>query len=169
MRGLKLTHSGITFIIYEMAGILGMLACGYISDKLFKSKRAPVSILCMLIVALGVLIYWLSPYIIINHLALLVIGMCVYGPIMLIGVQILDIIPKKAVGTAIGLIGLFGYWGGTTIATIGFGYIIDFFGWRGGFLTLFISCLLAVFFLGLTLKIKSVSKPISEQLLTDAT
>ena len=34
---------------------------------------------------------------------------------------------------AISLVVLFGYWSGTTIATIGFGYIIDFFGWQGGF------------------------------------
>lgn len=162
MQGLKIAHSGITFVIYEVAGILGTIISCYASDKWFKGKRAPVSILCMVIVLIGILLYWLSPHLIVTHLALLLIGLFIYGPIMLVGVQVLDIMPKKAVGTAIGLLGLFGYWGGTIAASAGFGYVIEFFGWQGGFLALIVACILAVFFLGLTLNIKSVKKSVTK-------
>lgn len=157
-RGLKIAHSGIAFVIYELAGIVGMLLCGYLSDKLFKGKRAPVSMLCMTIVGISLLFYWLSPYILVSHISLLLIGMFIYGPIMLLGVQVLDLMPKKAVGTTIGLLGLFGYWGGTIAASAGFGYIVDFLGWSGGFIALLASCILATFFFGLTMGIKKAVK-----------
>jgi OPA family glycerol-3-phosphate transporter-like MFS transporter len=158
VRGLKLAHSGLSFVVYEGAGIIGMLLCGYMSDKWFKGRRAPVSILCMVIVLIGVLVYWLNSSIVISHIALFLIGMFIYGPVMLVGVQLLDIMPKKAVGTAVGLVGLFAYWGGTMAATAGFGYVVEFFGWEGGFAVLTLSCALAIFFFALTLCIKSVKK-----------
>lgn len=157
-KGVKISHAGLSFVIYEIAGILGILVSGYLSDKLFKGRRAPVSMLCMAMVAIGILLYWLSSNLIVSHLALLMIGMFIYGPIMLLGIQVLDIIPKKAVGTTVGLIGLFGYWGGTIAATAGFGLLVDKLGWQGGFITLLASCVLATFFFALTMRIKSGAK-----------
>jgi len=52
VKGLPISKSGTAFIVYELAGIVGIILCGYASDKLFKGRRAPVSILCMLIVAI---------------------------------------------------------------------------------------------------------------------
>lgn len=112
----------------------------------------------MVIVLVGILFYWLSPNLLINNIALFTIGMFIYGPVMLVGVQVMDIMPKKAVGTAVGLLGLFGYWGGTTVATLGLGYIVQYFDWRGGFLALTGSCVLAIMFFSLTLGIKSLQK-----------
>ena len=68
----------------------------------------------------------------------------------MIGLHALDLVPKKAAGTAAGLTGLFGYLGGTVIANVGMGYIVDFFGWHGGFIMLIASCFLAIFFISLT-------------------
>lgn len=48
---------------------------------------------------------------------------------MLIGVQALDLVPKKAAGTAAGLTGLLGYLGGALTANIAIGFIVDFYGW----------------------------------------
>lgn len=158
VQGVKLSHSGISFVIFEAAGIIGMLLCGYASDKWFRGKRAPVSILCMVIVLIGILLYWFSPSISISYAALFLVGMFIYGPVMLVGVQAIDIMPKKAVGTAVGLLGLFGYWGGSMSATVVLGYIVDYFGWYGGFITLTIACLAAIFFFSLTLSVKSTQK-----------
>jgi OPA family glycerol-3-phosphate transporter-like MFS transporter len=158
VKGMERAHSGMSFVVYELAGILGMLLCGYASDKWFKGKRAPVSIICMIIVFVGVLVYWQSPSIVVAHIALFLIGMFIYGPVMLVGVQIMDIMPKKAVGTAVGLLGFFGYCGGNLVASLGFGYIVDYFGWTGGFMALVVSCILATVFFSLTLSIKSLQK-----------
>lgn len=70
---------------------------------------------------------------------------------MLIGLHALDLAPKKAAGTAAGLTGFFGYLGGASFASAAMGFIVDAFGWNGGFILLLTSCLLAIIFLALTL------------------
>ncbi|KRF51663.1 hypothetical protein ASG97_07195 [Bacillus sp. Soil745] len=54
--------------------------------------------------------------IMIDIISLIAIGFLIYGPVMLIGLQALDLVPKKAAGTAAGLTGLFGYLGGSVAA-----------------------------------------------------
>ena len=73
------------------------------------------------------------------------IGFLIYGPVMLIGVSALDLVPKKAAGTAAGFTGLFGYLiGSAFLANIGMGYIFQHFGWDGGFIALIGACVLSV-------------------------
>jgi MFS transporter, OPA family, glycerol-3-phosphate transporter len=71
---------------------------------------------------------------------------------MLIGVQALDLVPKKAAGTAAGLTGLFGYLGGALFANIAMGYVVDAWSWDGGFAVLIGACILAIVFTALTWK-----------------
>ena len=66
---------------------------------------------------------------------------------MLIGLQALELAPKKAAGTAAGFTGLFGYLGGSVAANALVGYTVDHFGWDGGFKLLIGACLLAILFL----------------------
>ena len=67
------------------------------------------------------------------------------GPVMLIGVSALDLVPKKAAGTAAGFTGLFGYLLGSAVfANIGMGYIFEHFGWDGGFILLLSACAVTV-------------------------
>ncbi len=84
--------------------------------------------------------------------ALIMIGFLIYGPVMLIGLQALELAPKKAAGTAAGFTGLFGYLGGSVAANALVGYTVDHFGWDGGFKLLIGACLLAILFLCLTLR-----------------
>ena len=86
----------------------------------------------------------------VDSIALVSIGFLIYGPVMLIGLHALDLAPKAA-GTATGLTGFFGYLGGATFASATMGFIVDAFGWNGGFILLLASCVLAMFFLALTL------------------
>lgn len=126
--------------IFEMAGIPGMLVSGWISDRFFSGRRAPISVVFMLIVTFGVLVYWLNPpgHPVIDSVSLFVIGFAIYGPVMLIGVAAIDCVPKKAAGTAAGFTGLFGYIG-TVGAELGVGAIVERWGWDAGF-SLIIAC-----------------------------
>ncbi|MDQ8005297.1 MAG: glycerol-3-phosphate transporter [Pedobacter sp.] len=130
---------------YELAAIPGTLLCGIMSDKLFKGRRAPVTIIYMLFTLVAVLLYWKTND---NHLlqnfSLWAIGFFIYGPVMLIGVQAIDLVPKKAAGTAAGLTGLFGYFIGDLLANAALGGLVDDYGWDACFLTIAISCVLAV-------------------------
>jgi len=138
--------------IYELAAIPGTILCGLMSDRLFKGRRAPVTIIYMTITFLAVLLYWLTP----GETAWLVngslwaIGFLIYGPVMLIGVQALDLVPKKAAGTAAGLTGLFGYFIGDLLANAALGAVVDHSGWNASFEIVLLSCGLAILFTAFT-------------------
>jgi MFS transporter, OPA family, glycerol-3-phosphate transporter len=153
-KGFSLSETGWAYFLYEWAGIPGTLLCGWLSDKVFNGRRAPATVIYMLLVAVAVLVYWKNPpgSPMIDNLALVAIGFLIYGPVMLIGVHALDLVPKKAAGTAAGLTGLFGYLGGAVFANAAMGYVVDSYGWDGGFIVLMASCFLAIFFTSLTWK-----------------
>ncbi|ARS35982.1 glycerol-3-phosphate transporter [Pontibacter actiniarum] len=151
-KGFSVKETGWAYFAYEYAGIPGTLLCGWISDKVFGGRRAPATIIYMVLVLLAVLVYWKNPAgnIWVDNAALIAIGFLIYGPVMLIGVQALDLVPKKAAGTAAGLTGLFGYMGGALFANIAMGFVVDAWGWDGGFIVLVAACILAIFFTALT-------------------
>ncbi len=151
-KGFTVNETGWAYFAYEYAGIPGTLLCGWLSDKVFKGRRAPATIIYMLLVLIAVIVYWKNPAgnPVIDNLALISIGFLIYGPVMLIGVHALDLVPKKAAGTAAGLTGLFGYLGGALFANIAMGYVVDAWGWDGGFGVLIAACLLSIFFVALT-------------------
>ena len=153
-KGFTLNQTGLAYFLYEWAGIPGTLLCGWLSDKIFNGRRAPATIIYMILVAIAVFVYWKNPpgNPMVDNLALIAIGFLIYGPVMLIGVHALDLVPKKAAGTAAGLTGLFGYLGGAVFANAAMGYVVDSYGWDGGFMVLIASCFLAVIFTGLTWK-----------------
>ncbi len=151
-KGFSVTESGWAYFAYEYAGIPGTLLCGWISDKVFKGRRAPAIIIYMLLTMVAIFVYWQNPAgnIMIDNIALIAIGFLIYGPVMLIGVQALDLVPKKAAGTAAGLTGLFGYLGGALFANIAIGFIVDHFGWDYAFILLLSACVIAILFTSLT-------------------
>jgi OPA family glycerol-3-phosphate transporter-like MFS transporter len=95
-------------------------------------------------------------------IALVSIGFLIYGPVMLIGLQALELVPKKAAGTAAGFTGLFGYLGGSVAASALMGYTVDHFGWDGGFVLLLIACVMSIVFLLPTLWHKQVASTTRE-------
>ena len=141
-----LSASGWAYFLYEWAGIPGTLLCGYLSDKLFKGRRGPAGFFFMLGVTIFILIYWLNPpgHAWLDNLSLIGIGFLIYGPVMLIGLQALDYVPKKAAGTAAGLTGLFGYLFGAVMANIVLGFVVQHFGWHIGFVLLTVISILAM-------------------------
>lgn len=151
-KGFSPEDSRWSYFLYEYAGIPGTILCGWISDKFFRSRRAPAGVLFMAGVLIAVLVYWLNPagHPLIDNLALISIGFLIYGPVMLIGLQAIDLAPKKAAGTAAGLTGFFGYIGGSAFANAIMGLVVDKFDWTGGFIMLVLSCVLSIVFLAFT-------------------
>ena len=149
---LTIDKAGWAYFFYEFAAIPGTLLCGWLSDRVFQGRRAPVCIIYMLLVAASIFAYWFCPAgnVFIAWAALIAIGFLIYGPVMLIGVHALDLVPKKAAGTAAGLTGMFGYFIGKTFAGIGLGKIITRNGWNTYFILILGACLLSVFFVALT-------------------
>lgn len=146
-------ESSYAYAFYEWAGIPGTILCGWVSDKYFRARRAPVLILFMLITLICVVVYWLNPAgnPDIDIAMLIAVGFFIYGPVMLIGLFALDLVPKKAAGTSAGFTGLFGYVGGAVSANVVIGYAVDIAGWDAGFMIIIAACALSILLVSLTL------------------
>lgn len=155
-KGFSMSKTSFAYFLYEWAGIPGTLLCGWISDKIFKGRRGPAGFVFMIGVLLAVLVYWFNPAgnPTIDMICLVAIGFLIYGPVMLIGLQALDFVPKKAAGTAAGLTGFFGYLGGTVTANALMGVIVDASGWDAGFMLLTASCILAAIIFAFTWNVR---------------
>lgn len=152
--GYDIKQAGWAYFLYEFAAIPGTLVCGWLSDKVFKGRRAMPTIIFMALVAVFIYLYWqFSSNVTIVTISLIAIGFFIYGPVMLIGVQALDLAPKNAAGTAAGLTGFFGYFFGTAIlANIVIGYVAENAGWDWTFILLIAACLLSVVLMAMTHK-----------------
>ena len=152
-KGFSFSESSVGWALYEYAAIPGTIVCGWVSDKVFKGRRAPATILFMSLTLVAVVVYWLNGEgpLWIDYAALIAIGFLIYGPIMIIGLHALDLVPKQAAGTAAGFTGFFGYVFGSAVAGTGVGWIADGWGWHGVFLTMVVCCLLTIVFSAMTL------------------
>lgn len=158
-KGFSFKESGWAWTAFELAGIPGTILCGWISDKLFKGRRAPATILFMALTLAGIVVYGLNGKgpLWIDIASLIAIGFFIYGPIMLVGLHALDLVPKKAAGTAAGFTGFFGYAFGSAIAGTGVGWIADHWGWHGVFITMIACCVLTMVFSAMTLSHRKTS------------
>ena len=114
-------ESRFAFSLFEYAGIPGTIICGWLSSKFFSGRCAPVNVIYMIMVLVGILGYWQAEAVaalfgggegvlaMVVYCSLALTGFAVYGPIALIGIQALSFVPKNAAGTAAGFVGLFGY------------------------------------------------------------
>ena len=152
-KGFSFDNSSWAYALYEWAGIPGTIACGYLSDKCFQGRRAPAVIIYMLLTTVCLVAYWFNPpgNPSVDIAMLIAIGFLIYGPVMLIGVFALDLVPKKAAGTAAGFTGLFGYVGGSVSANVLIGYAVDKSGWNAGFGLILGACILSILLAALTL------------------
>jgi len=164
-KGFSFKESSLGWSLYEYAAIPGTIICGWMSDRVFKGRRAPATILFMALTLVAVIVYWfnLRGPLWIDYAALVAIGFLIYGPIMIIGLHALDLVPKKAAGTAAGFTGFFGYVFGSANAGTGVGWIADKWGWSGVFITMVACCVLTMVFSALTLghKAESESREVS--------
>lgn len=143
LKGASLASSGWQVAAFEIAGMIGGVAAGWISDKLFAGRRGPVSFFYMLAMIFSLVYFWFVPagYDGLNALAMIAVGFLVYGPQVLVGVAAADFASKKAVGMAVGLTGTFGYVG-SALSGVCVGWIADQYGWDGGFIFFIISATL---------------------------
>lgn len=128
--------AGYTVAIFEVFGCLGMLAAGWISDKLFGGRAQRVCVIEMGLVAICLIGLWLLPADA-NKVYMLILlalaGFFLYGPQALLGVVASNQATKKAASSAVGLIGLCSY-ASVIFTGAGLGWFSDKFGWDHLFL-----------------------------------
>lgn len=136
-KGIPLDWAGAMLAGFEIAGLVGSLIAGWLTDRLFRSRRGPVCVIYMFLLAVAIFAFWKLPLAtpLVDAGLLVVIGFLVYGPQFLVGVLTVDLATKRAAATAIGLTGLFGYSSGL-VSGWGLGYVLDHHGWDGAFFVL---------------------------------
>lgn len=111
--GMSLPAAGTLLMISTVAGIVGAVAYGFISDKYFDARRPPANLLFAILEITGLLIFFFGP----DTYWVLVVGMALFGMGLtglvtsLGGLFAVDIAPKRVAGAAMGVIGIFSYIG----------------------------------------------------------
>ena len=113
VRGYSLPMAGTLLMISTLAGIVGAIAFGFISDKWFATRRPPANLLFAILELAGLVMIFFGP----PSTAMLLIGMLLFGMGLtglvtsLGGLFAVDIAPKRVAGAAMGVIGVFSYIG----------------------------------------------------------
>jgi OPA family glycerol-3-phosphate transporter-like MFS transporter len=146
----SLAEGGVSTAALEFSAIFSTILVGWLSDKV-GGRRGMISVLCMIPVFLSFVGIIYSP----DNMLWLdvglfgVIGFFVYPTIMLLAVSALDFTSKKAVGTAAGFIGLFGYIGRMTEGKV-IGFLAERYGWNAALYGILLSTFLGILLLSLT-------------------
>lgn len=125
MHGVDTKKASWAVTALEIGGIPTTILLGWLSDKM-GGQRGKIAALCMLPI-IGVFAF--MPYVPKGQVwmdltLLLIVGFCIYPVINLIVIMALDLTSKKAIGTAAGFIGLFGYLGKAVMNSYG-GKMLD--------------------------------------------
>lgn len=149
--GFSKQQASLGFSIFELAAIPGTFLWGWLSDKL-GGRRGLVSIICFIPLALVLWLYSHATDIWMLYACLGMMGCLIFGPQLLIGVAIVDFVPKKAIATGNGLTGTFGYLGGDLLAKILLGYLSDAYGWISVFSSMGISIVCGIALMSIILR-----------------
>ena len=149
-KGLELTKAGIISSAFELIGVFGMLASGFLMDRVFRGRGAKVCFFYMLGCTVTIFLFWntQSTSVVINAVLIGLVGFFTYGPQCLIGVIAANIATKKAAAAANGVTGIMGYASGIVTGRV-IGQIVESNGWNPVFIMLivasFIGMLLFIF------------------------
>ncbi|MDH3814060.1 MAG: MFS transporter [Acidobacteriota bacterium] len=113
-KGYTLMQAGGAISVNTIAGILGALAFGYTSDKVFNARRPPTNVIFAAMEIVGLLMVFFGPpgKPVFMTVAFFIYGFGLTGLVTSLGgLFALDIAPKRAAGAAMGFIGVFSYIG----------------------------------------------------------
>jgi OPA family glycerol-3-phosphate transporter-like MFS transporter/OPA family sugar phosphate sensor protein UhpC-like MFS transporter len=136
-KGLSIVHASWIVAGFEIAGIVGMVAAGWATDRFFGGRGPRTCVVCMTMTALFVFLFWWlpSPPIWLATALLMGAGFFIYGPQALIGIAAANLATKRAAATASGFTGIFGYLS-TIVSGWGLGWIAHHHGWNAVLVTM---------------------------------
>ena len=163
-KGYSLLSAGSCVFWFEIGGIFGSLVAGWASDKIFKGRRSPVSLLFCLGIIVALAGLWFSPNksLVLDSALMFVIGFFVFGPQMLIGMAPAELSHKKAAATATGFVGWVAYLGAAS-AGYPLGKMTQEYGWNGCFVVLAICGVVSILLLLPLWNVRSNPKYVEEE------
>ena len=126
-------------VIIPFAGMAGALTAGYVSDNLFRARRAPVAAIMYLAQAAMMVIFYFVAGPVISGVLFVFLAFFVNGPHSLLGgAASMDFGGRKAAASAAGIIDAFQYLGMVLITSVG-GRLIQAFGWNAWVIILIVA------------------------------
>jgi OPA family sugar phosphate sensor protein UhpC-like MFS transporter len=125
-RGYSLLEAGTLLMVNTVAGLVGCILFGFISDKVFSARRPPANLLFAIVEIIALYLIFFGP----QNTAMLYFAFILYGiglnglVTSLGGLFGADIVPKRAVGAVMGFVGIFSYIGAGIQENVS-GYLID--------------------------------------------
>ena len=110
-KGFDPSETGTVIMLFEFAGIAGMLFAGWATDRFFGGRAPRLCLFLMALTAALFAAFWFMPAGMVGAAALCLGGFCLYGPQALTGVTATNLATKRFAGTSIGFISLFSYVG----------------------------------------------------------
>ncbi|MEK7407592.1 MAG: MFS transporter, partial [Acidobacteriota bacterium] len=113
-KGYSMLQAGALLALNPLAGILGCVAFGFVSDRVFAARRPPLNLIRGMLEILSLVMIFTTPpgRPLLLTAAFLLYGLSINGLITsLEGLFGADIVPKKAAGAVMGFIGVFAYVG----------------------------------------------------------
>ncbi|THD37403.1 MAG: MFS transporter [Sphingomonas sp.] len=112
-RGYSVLQAGSLLTVNTLAGIVGAVAFGFISDKMFGARRPPVNLIFAVVEIIGLLLFFYGPrgfgW---EVLAMILFGLGMTGLVTSVGgLFAIDMAPKRVAGAALGMVGVFSYLG----------------------------------------------------------
>lgn len=152
VKGVTLIQAGWVTAGFEIAGAVGGIAAGFISDRWFADRRGRIGALYMGALIVFLLYFWnvSEQSIYTLTLSTFCVGFFVYGSQVITGVLAADVVSKRVVSSAVGLTGTFGYLASSIFSGVVIGYMSHNYGWNVCFLFFVVSAFLGAFFFFLT-------------------
>ncbi len=129
-KGFDPGSTGTVIMLFEFAGIAGMLFAGWATDRFFGGRAPRLCVFLMALTAALLAAFWFLPAGVAGAAALCLGGFCLYGPQALTGVTATNISTKHFAGTSIGFISLFSYVGASVAGKVCGNLAQSFGGWR---------------------------------------
>jgi OPA family glycerol-3-phosphate transporter-like MFS transporter/OPA family sugar phosphate sensor protein UhpC-like MFS transporter len=155
-KGVALKSAGLMLAAFEISGAIGILLCGWITDKYFGGRGLRVCFITMTIASIFMFLFWrtINASVFVSLMCLICSGFCIYGTQSLILSAASNIATKRASAAANGLVGIWGY--ASTIATgWAFGLLTDTYGWKISFKFIIATGFIGVIVLALVWKAKA--------------
>ncbi len=135
--------AGYSASVFELAGALGPLLAGYCSDRFFRSRRHPVGVVMLVLLAVA---FFAHPYLSQQGrngvlLSISLMGIFIYGTDLLIGgAAAMEAVPAHLMARAMGTVNCIGSMG-QLVSSYVVAVFVQWFGWDKLFL-FFVACAL---------------------------
>ncbi len=130
VKGIELHDAAWMVAGFEFAGLVGIISSGWMTDRWFRGRGAPLCIFYMLAAGATIFMFWIAPPKVmwLNTALLAAAGFFIYGPQALVAVIVVKLATKRAAATAVGLTSIFGY-ASTVVTGWGLGTVAQNYGW----------------------------------------